>query len=209
MDDRAAKYWEGSALGFNRLYARPSFADRWLRRGLYLREIEALALVKPGASVLDLGCGPGRQMIESLRRGAAVAVGVEAAAAMRALAERSAHLAGCDDRLEIHAGDYRSWSDARRFDLVLALGVFDYETDPDALVQTAVRHCGGLFAASFRRFWTVRQPLRRLWYELHGCPIRFHTRRGIARLFERNGLAVESIIRIDALHFAVGRPCRA
>jgi len=89
---------------------------------------------------------------------------------------------------------------------VWALGVFDYVSDPNLLVQTMVRLSGRLVAASFRRIWVVRYPFRKLLYELRGIPVHFFRRGEIEGLLRKNGVIDVRVERIDrAMYLATGR----
>ena len=81
---------------------------------------------RPGARVLDLGCGPG-EMVEYL--GDAEYVGVDVSTRYIARA-RSAF----GDRAEFRVGDATSIdADLRAFDLVLAIGVIHHLDDEGAV----------------------------------------------------------------------------
>lgn len=201
-----SQFWNQRAQAFRDLYITQGLSVL-LRRGMLLREQRALALMRTYSdpTLLDLGCGPGRQVIAAVQQGASYAVGVDAAPQMITLAKAGLSAAHLDGRAHFVEQDIHTFQDERRFDLVWALGVFDYETDPDALLHTMVQHARGHIAASFRRAWTLRAPLRTLAYRLRGCPIFFHRRHEIEALFHRHGLQEVKVEKISSLYFASGR----
>ncbi|MDQ7779918.1 MAG: class I SAM-dependent methyltransferase [Planctomycetota bacterium] len=109
--------------------------------------IVALLGLKPGASVLDLCCGPGRHALELARRGFQV-VGVDRTRAYLRAAERSARKEKLD--IEFVRRDARRFCRPRAFDAVINLFTsFGYFRDPedDAKVLRNVRRSlkkGGL-----------------------------------------------------------------
>lgn len=203
MSQTVIDYWNARAPKFDAHYARPTLFDRVVRRGMAMRARGALRAVRRGDAVLDLGCGAGRQVVTAVQeRGAALAVGVDGAPAMLQRGRSLATTAGVADRVELREADFHRYEDPRRFDVVWALGVFDYETRPDALLARMAGWSRREVVASFRRGGTLRAPLRRLAYRRRGCPIFFHGREEVRALFARAGLAGVRIEKLDSLWLA-------
>lgn len=101
---------------------------RWAGTPGEVDRLLALLALRPPADVLDLGCGPGRHLLELARRGFHVS-GVDATAAF-VVAAREASAA---ERLEtevVHA-DMREFHRPASFDAVVNLSTsFGYFTDP-------------------------------------------------------------------------------
>ncbi len=202
MNDLAIRYWDRSADTFAAYYDA-SDGRRFIRRGIDLRSERAVSLVRRGDAVLDVGCGPGRQLVAAAQRGAARVVGVEPAPRMRALAQRAI---GSHAAVELRAGTIEAVEPSADFDVVWALGVFDYIDDGAALLAAMAARSRGRVAVSFRRAWALRAPLRKVRYALHGCPVHFHTRGGVQRLFAQAGLKLDTVeVLAGTLYFAVGR----
>ncbi len=71
-----------------------------------------------------------------------------------------------------------------RFDVVLALGYFDYVEDAAAHTRRVGELWGRSVVASFPRWTWTKGPIRKLRYEvLNNCPIFDYTRDGLQRLF--------------------------
>ena len=86
-------YWQRHARTFAGLYEKPTWFNRVFRRALYLRTEMVLEEIsqKPGATVLDVGCGPGRNSILFVKKGVASSVlGVDLSENMIAMARRLA-----------------------------------------------------------------------------------------------------------------------
>ena len=183
--------------------------DRATRRNVRERFVRTFDLAGDleGASVLDLGCGSGRYLVEAVERGAARVVGVDAAPAMirvaRALAD--AHPRG--DRVALHATEFRRFEPDGRFDLVIANGVFDYVDDALGLLslaaaaarapttttaaptpQTPTTPTRSLVVATFPARDAPRAFPRWLYWRARGLRIRLFDRGTIAALAERAGL---------------------
>ena len=201
-------FWRRYAERFSGFYTSESLIDTLFRQGIKLREQRLSNVIEsmPGAKVLDLGCGPGRQVIDAINRGASLAVGVDAAPEMLDIAGEATREAGVRDRVELHLKDIFEYRDERKYDLVWALGVFDYMPDPDKLVQVMANYSSNMIAASFRRIWVLRYPIRKLTYHLRKCPVFFNTKGQIVSLFERNGLKEVNVEKVDpAVYFATGK----
>src|ERR671931_176771 len=74
------------------------------------------------------------------------------------------------------------------FDVVLALGYFDYIEDAAAHVRRIGELTAGSAVASFPRWTWTKGPIRKLRYEvINNCPIFDYDRDGIRRLFDEAG----------------------
>ncbi len=134
---------------FWRIIGPANFDDeRWEEAGREVEGVVALAGFAPGASVLDLACGPGRHSLELARRGFAV-TGVDRTAAFLKEARRRAAAEGV--AAEFVREDMRRFVRPRAFDAAIlmqfSLGYFE---DPrqDLAVLRLVRRSlrkGGVF----------------------------------------------------------------
>lgn len=109
----------------------------------------ARALFTPGASVLDLGCGPGSITIDIARRvgdGARV-VGIDSSASVIDTARHAAAAAGVTN-VEFRVGDAYATGEADgSFDVVHAHQVLQHVGDPVAMLAEAFRVSRGAVAA--------------------------------------------------------------
>jgi SAM-dependent methyltransferase len=163
-------YFDRHAGAFDRLYARPGPAGRWLRGGPERgRELAASVVARhESPQVLDIGCGPGRVAEAVLGAGAAGYVGIDLSSRMLALArERLDRF----ESIELLEGDFLALDLRRTFDVVLALGLFEYLERPARAAAWMRARCSSTLVASFTRWDWVKGPLRHLRYELHRCPI--------------------------------------
>lgn len=96
------------------------------------------------------------------------------------------------DRVELVQGDFVTAPLAGPFEVVLALGYFDYigdaERHVDRMRELAVD--GGSVVASFPRWTWTKGPVRKLRYEvIDNCPIFDYTEDGLRGLFVGAGFS--------------------
>ena len=80
---------------------------------------------RPGARLLDVGCGWGSMAIHAARHHGAEVVGVTLSAAQAELARERVAAAGLADRVEIRLQDYRELG-GERFDAISSIGMFEH-----------------------------------------------------------------------------------
>lgn len=115
--DRIVGLYERHAGAFDKDRSRALFEKAWLDR--------FRALIPPGGSVLDLGCGMGEPIARYLIETRYALMGMDSAPSMIAL---------CQERFPTHAwhvADMRSLALARRFDGIIAWDSFFHLTPDD------------------------------------------------------------------------------
>jgi cyclopropane-fatty-acyl-phospholipid synthase len=88
------------------------------------RHIAAKMRMKPGQSVLDIGCGWGGMALYLARTFEAEVLGVTLSTEQHAIATERAHAQGLDNRVHFEIRDYRSLSE--RFDRIVSVGMFEH-----------------------------------------------------------------------------------
>jgi ubiquinone/menaquinone biosynthesis C-methylase UbiE len=163
------RFFDKHARAFDRLYTRGSIVA-FLRRGPQRgRELAVSTVARnPGSEVLDVGCGPGQVAEMVIEAGAATYLGIDLSPHMLALARRRLER---HEAVELMEGDFVELDVPRMFDVVLALGVFDYLEEPARAATWIRAHCTSTLVASFSRWDWVKGPLRHRYYVLHACPI--------------------------------------
>jgi SAM-dependent methyltransferase len=188
-DDRTRAFFHGYAGEFNALYGNintplNALINRLFRRSMYLRFARTMAGCEPiaGASVLDVGCGPGHYAIELARRGAGRVVGVDFADGMIELARRQAAAAGVADGCEFSVGDFNQFGAGETFDYALMMGFMDYVAEPAPLIRKLValtrRRAFLSFPAAGGFFAWQRQVRYR-----KRCPLYLYRRNDLESLF--------------------------
>jgi ubiquinone/menaquinone biosynthesis C-methylase UbiE len=131
-EDRAQRFAaQGAGLAAVCSYGMPEFYNR----AIHLEQRLALApwlKLKPGARVLDVGCGVGRWSRLLARRGAVV-TGVDLSPTMIAQAQRRAGAEGVADRCQFRVQDLSRLDVGGEFDLVMGVTVLQHILEPAAL----------------------------------------------------------------------------
>lgn len=204
MDLRTKQYFEAHASRFDLLYheGRPiqrSF-NRVFRKAIYERFAITFASSEPiaGRDVLDVGCGSGRYALDYARRGARRVLGLDFSGPMLNIAQSLAREHGVADRCEFRKADFTDTSLGEKFDIVLAIGVFDYQARPVEFLRNMVEHCRGRVIATFPGRSLVRMPLRRARYWFGNCPVLFYRESEVVEIARKAGVAHTEIVPIKS-----------
>jgi SAM-dependent methyltransferase len=187
---RVREHFRRKAFSFDHLYDEEHALQRLLRPGLFNRRELARGIARDydAPSVLDVGGGSGRIGELVLKDGASRYLDVDLSDAMLDLARD--RLARFGDKVELFQGDFLTTPLEGPFDVVLALGYFDYIEDAAAHTRRIGELCSGSAVASFPRWTWTKGPVRKLRYEvINNCPIFDYDREGIRRLFDDAGFA--------------------
>ena len=202
--NRVRSYFDREARRFDAIYENRKpliqrVMDRFFR-GIILRRFQLVCNLAPlpGTwTVLDIGCGSGRYAVALCRSGASRVVGLDVAPAMVELARREVERAGFAARSEFLLGDFHDYRSEEEFDVVLAMGYFDYLENPLSHLQRMVAVCRGRIFASFPKRWEWRAPTRKLRFLALGSFVRFYSQRQIQSLVAGAGLAPDRAPLID------------
>ena len=212
-DDEVLRHFDEDASRFDAVYEDEAgplrrFIDRvW--RGVVRHRLElALSRLQPlqDRSVLDVGCGSGRYGIALAKRGARRIVGVDFAPAMIDLAQRLAAEAGVSDRCEFLVGAFPEAAPPTRFDYCLAMGYFDYVSDPERHVAAMCERTSALILMSFPKAFEWRVPFRRLRFLLLRCPLHLYTARRVRRILARAGVKDYDWVDLGRDYVVIARP---
>ena len=197
-------HFREKASSFDALYDEEHPLQRVVRPGLLKRRDFAIDVVREynDPRVLDIGGGSGRVGELALEAGAREYVNADIAQEMLDLSKE--RLARFGDKVKLVHGDFRTAPLEGRFDVVLALGFFDYQSDAHVFVRRIAEFCGrsatpakpaspsggiasdaaGSVVASFPRWNWLKGPVRKLRYEvINNCPIFDYTERELRFLF--------------------------
>lgn len=187
---RVRSRFRDKAHQFDDLYEDERALVRLLRPGLFRRRRLAVDTVSSltAPAVLDVGCGSGRIGEFVLQAGAGRYVGIDFSEPMIELAR--SRLARFGGTVQLIVDDFLEAELDGRFDVILALGLFDYLPEPAAFVRRMAQLCapGGCVVGSFPTWSLVKGPVRKVRYEWIGdCPIFNYSRAQLERLFADGG----------------------
>ncbi len=188
--EKVREFFDDRVTQYDAFYDEPSRFGRWFnrvfRRAVYLRRDHALTLARRYAcrTLLDVGCGSGRNAVWLVRQGVERVIGLDISREMVEEARSLARQADVADRCEFHHGDFLSLPTAPRCDLVCALGVFDYVAQPEAFLTRMAELADRVVYGSFPGWTLVRSPLRKLRYAFRACPTHFYRTSEVRALFE-------------------------
>ncbi len=122
---------------------------------------------------------------------------------MVGLARRLVQSFGCERQCRIIQGDFMKLSFPQKFDLAVALGVFDYLDDPVSFLKKMILCCRSLVLFSAPGYSWMRMPLHKLRYMLKNCPVYFYSRKRLADICDSAGLEQFEIRPIASSGFVV------
>jgi len=200
--DKAKAFFDQFAEVFDTLYEGKrscwmQLLDRKFRSDIYIRfkrTFETLGDLE-GRTVLDIGCGSGVYVIESLRRGAKHVVALDVAPAMLRLVRSRLQDSGMEDRCELVLGAFPDVS-LQPADCVIVMGVMDYVKNAEEFLcrlRPLVRESAALSFPS--RHW-LRTPLRKFRYTLRNCPVYFYDVQAIKSLAQHAGFNTSDVCKI-------------
>ncbi len=92
------------------------------------------------------------------------------------------------EKVKLLRGDFLTTPLDGKFDVVMALGYFDYQESADQHVRRMREVCSGSAVASFPRWNWLKGPVRKVRYRvINNCPIFDYTQRELRFLFGAAG----------------------
>jgi SAM-dependent methyltransferase len=136
-EDRARRFAGGNGLAAVCSYGMPSFYNRMIDLSQRLALAPWLR-VRPGARVLDVGCGVGRWSSLLASRGAQV-TGIDISPTMIGEARRRAAARGLGNQCRFLVQDLAALDAGEKFDLILSVTVLQHILEPGALRAALMR----------------------------------------------------------------------
>ena len=196
-------YFEKHAPDLDKRYASPDWARLRLRPGptQYLERAVAVVTRHAMPTVLDVGCGTGRVGEAALGAGARAYVGIDLSPRMLGFARaRLARFAS----VELHEADFLDLELGRTFDVVLALGLFDYLEEPTRAARWLRAHCASTLVASFTRWDWVKGPVRHFHYRVvNGCRVFDYTESRAKTLLTAADFSTAEIVHTTRRGFTI------
>ncbi|HVI09035.1 MAG TPA: methyltransferase domain-containing protein [Candidatus Binatia bacterium] len=201
-----ANYWNNIANQFDAIYTGDKnpvmrSLDHWLRRDIYQRFewVMKEAGDARGMSICDVGCGSGRFVASLAQRGAQV-TGVDFAPEMLRLSEQLAEKTGVKERVKFALSDVLDYKTDETFDMVIAIGFWDYVADPLPRLKVIRSLTRNTFLSAWPRAGTMRAAIRSVRLPAMGCPVYFFTLPQVEDYLKRAGFRVDSHEILGQLH---------
>lgn len=209
---KVKSYFEREAEAFDSIYSGKKsglmrLLDKVLRRDMYQRmEITLRACGDPALrTVLDIGTGTGRFLLP-LAKDKDRLLGIDFSAPMIEMARRYAEEQGVADRCAFEVADFLTYDFKETFDAIMAIGLFDYLSDPLVFLKRMRSLLGKKLVATYPALWTWRAPVRKVRLGLLGCPVYYYTPKRIRDLHEQAGLAIDRLDRVGKIYVVTARP---
>jgi 2-polyprenyl-3-methyl-5-hydroxy-6-metoxy-1,4-benzoquinol methylase len=197
-EERASRYAiQGDGLAAVCSYGMPAFYNR-LIDGCQRLALGRWLNVRPGARVLDVGCGVGRWSCRLAARGASV-TGVDLSPTMILQAGRRAAAQGVGARCRFVAQNLATLELDERFDLILGVTVLQHILEPEAL-RAAVQRLASHLAAGGTLILLEAAPERTV-TRCDSPVFRARQRAEYRRLFEACGLTLQAVTGVDPAPF--------
>lgn len=202
-------YFQRQARQFDRLYQQearlPRLFNWWVRRPFYRRFELTMAACGDVREkrILDVGCGSGRYAVALAERGAEV-FGIDFAGNMLALAHELAQKRGVAARCRFVHADFLKYDVDETFNISLAIGLFDYISDPFVYLEKLRLLTEEKMIVTFPRPGGWRALQRRLRYRLKECPIYFYSQESMAGYFAAAGYQSWQFVGSWAVAFPPG-----
>lgn len=202
-------YFDSYATGFDSIYHHKKslggrLVDLLFRRGMEarFRYIISHARVEDGTSILDVGCGSGRYILPLARKGGQV-TGIDFSFPMLKLARSLVEQAGCGSRCRFICAEFSSLPIIKS-DVVIAVGLFDYLSDPKLWLRLIQESCRREAWITFPKKHEFKAPLRRIRLNMKRCPLYLYSYLELKSLAEDLNTSYEIIKEIEGdfiLHF--------
>jgi SAM-dependent methyltransferase len=209
---RLVEYWSRIAPEFDAIYTGNKnpvsrYLDRILRKDIYQRfdwVMRKADETKP-ATVCDVGCGSGRFVGSLAKRGARV-TGVDFAPDMLKLARQLTEQDGVAERCEFVLSDILDWKTAQTFEMVIAIGFWDYVADPLPRLGVIRNLTTRTFLSAWPRAGTLRMAIRNARLKALGCPVYFFHLEQVEDYLRRAGFRVDSCEVLGQLYCVQATP---
>lgn len=195
---QVAEYWNRIALNFDAIYTGNKNVlsrklDRWLRRDIFERFdwVMQRAGNLQGTTVCDVGCGSGRFVSALAQQGARV-TGLDFAPEMLRLSRDLVESRGVASQCNFVLNDILNWETKQRFDLVIAIGFWDYVADPLPRLKVIRGITTGKFLSAWPRAGTLRMAVRKARLKVAGCPVYFWRQDQVENYLQHSGFRMDS-----------------
>ena len=208
--DEVSQHFSTHATDWDRHYGQAGLAlrlfDRVFRRALKQRWDITMrhALPAEGKTYLDIGSGTGVYSLTLARAGATGVTAIDSAGGMIDLSRRRAAENNLAKKCNFVQAEFMDFNITERFDVVFAIGVFDYIKDYQQFWRKMISVSKGIVIGSFPRHSLLREPIRRFRYRRKHLPVHFYSPDQIESLGGQPGLARYEVEVLGAGYVLIG-----
>jgi 2-polyprenyl-3-methyl-5-hydroxy-6-metoxy-1,4-benzoquinol methylase len=198
-------YFIRSADSFDLLYSEERmnrimrYINRKFRNDIYERFLLTLTHLKNNnlRSVLDVGCGSGRYEVAISQLNVEKIIGRDVSPKMIDLAGNYIKsFKETSKKVEFICCDFSDFISDDKFDIVIAMGFFDYVKDPILFLKKMKDLSNQSVVASFPSISFYRTPIRQLRYYFKNCPVYFYSKNQIVHICKETGFSSCEVIKI-------------
>ena len=202
---RAKAYFNRSGQLFDSLYSEEKVGalmrvvNRLFRSDIYIRYFLTMEHLRAVAAktVLDVGIGGAKYAEGYIESGIRKVTGVDISSTMLQFARQHVQgIPGHENTFEFILSDIDQFESSEIFDVVVAMGFFDYVTDTLRTLKRLRELCDHSVIASFPSISLWRTPIRKARYWLKRCPVLFFRSNQILDLSAKAGFASCDLTRI-------------
>jgi 2-polyprenyl-3-methyl-5-hydroxy-6-metoxy-1,4-benzoquinol methylase len=184
-------FYEGKRSVFLQWFDRNFRRDMFLRFSLTFEKLGDLS----NASVLDIGCGSGIYLAESLKRGAKNVTGIDPAPKMLDLTSQRLNKAGYQNRFQLVNGFFPE-APIPHHTHAIVMGVMDYVSDPKTFLIKLQENVENKACISFPSWHWLRSPIRKFRYAMRRCPIFLYSEPQLREILRQAGCEKYELIKI-------------
>lgn len=212
MDQKTTQvkdFFHSYAGGFDSIYGhnegRSAFGkwvDKTFRQTMFLRFEETLKnTANPEIKkVLDVGCGPGRYVVEFLLQGKEVTA-LDIASGMVDLAKKQVAQVEHSGKVNWVVADYMEHNFTEKHDAAVLNGFFDYIEHPEPLFEKLKGDITKEIYASFPHDTGLMAMQRKFRYKLRNCPMWYYTLDRIEGMLKNVGLTNYEVVDFKRDYF--------
>ncbi|RZD45448.1 MAG: hypothetical protein CXT78_05270 [Thaumarchaeota archaeon] len=204
MDENKVKnYFEDIAQEFDNIYDNEGtlitkITNKLFRKSLYERipiSLEECGDIKD-KTIIDIGCGSGRLCYLLAKENASKVVGVDYSQQMIDIAKEFVKKKDLEEKIQFECVDFFvKYETKEKFDISIALGVFDYLQNPEKFLDKIKRVTKEKIIVSYPAKYAFQAPIRRVWLYSRKCPVFFYTEPQLQRIYENAGLKEIKIMK--------------
>ena len=200
--EKVRNYFDEIANEFDNIYDNEGsyltkVVNKLFRQSLYERvpiTLKECGDIK-NKKILDIGCGSGRLCYLLGKEGADV-IGIDYSKNMIELANKFLSTKKINGKIKFLCCDFiKNFEAEKKYDISIALGVFDYLDDPINFLQKMKNVTKDRIIVSYPAKYAFQAPLRKIWLYTRNCPVFFYTEKYLEKIHQSVGITRIKIIK--------------